>query len=171
MGRAFTQFAFSPALNAAQARYGARDHGERLGSHASRRETLTDELIGFIATPDSFFVGTANRNGWPHLQHRGGPAGFLKGLDDRTVAFPDYEGNKQYIAVGNLTEIDQIWGHSAIIDDDPVLFRRVGDPDYPATVARIIRIDVKAWDLSCRRHFPKLVRERSTKSDEVSSKQ
>jgi uncharacterized protein len=176
MARAFTQIAFSPAVKAAQTRYHAREYGELLERRDPPRHLLTDDLISFVATADSFFIGTANREGWPHVQHRGGPPGFLKVLDNRTLAFADFSGNKQYITVGNLTENNRvllflieyergrrlkIWGRGAVVDDDAELFQRVVDADYPAKVERIIRVDVEAWDLNCRQHFPKLVRERN----------
>jgi hypothetical protein len=171
--------AFSPAVKAAQERYGARVHGERLERHAVPRDRLNDDLIAFIAATDSFFIGTASDDGWPYIQHRGGPAGFLKVLDDRTLAFADYAGNRQYITVGNLAENDRmilfiidyergrrlkIWGRARVLDDDPGLIARVRDPGYPAKIERVIRIDVTAWDLNCRQHFPKLVRERSSQA-------
>jgi predicted pyridoxine 5'-phosphate oxidase superfamily flavin-nucleotide-binding protein len=173
MARAFTQVAFSPAVKAAQQRYGAREHGEQLERHGSPRDRLNDDLIAFIAATDSFFIGTASRDGWPHVQHRGGPPGFLKVLDDRTLAFADHAGNRQYITVGNLAENDRvllflidyergrrlkIWGRARAIDDDPALIARVADAGYPAKVERVIRIDMIGWDLNCRQHFPKLVR-------------
>jgi uncharacterized protein len=176
MPRAFTQLAFSPAVKAAQARYGAREHGALLENRDPPRDRLNADLAAFVAAADSFFIGTASGDGWPHVQHRGGPAGFLKVLDDHTLAFADFSGNKQYITVGNLAEnnrvmlflIDyergrrlKIWGRASVIDDDPALFRRVSDADYPAQVERVIRIDVEAWDLNCRQHFPKLVRAKS----------
>jgi predicted pyridoxine 5'-phosphate oxidase superfamily flavin-nucleotide-binding protein len=102
MPRAFTRLAFSTAVKAAQARYGAREHGAKLERAEPSRERLNDELIAYIAQVDSFFIGTANSEGWPHVQHRGGPAGFLKVLDDHTLSFADYAGNKQYITIGNL---------------------------------------------------------------------
>jgi uncharacterized protein len=178
MPRAFTRLAFSEAVKTAQARYGARAHGERLESaRQAPRDRLNDDLTAFIAAADSFFIGTASGDGWPHVQHRGGPPGFLKVLDERTLAFADYSGNKQYITVGNLAENDRvmlfiidyergrrlkIWGRASIIEDDAALFRRVSDADYPAHVERVIRIEVEAWDLNCRQHFPRLIRERSS---------
>jgi len=173
MIRAFTKLAFSHAVKAAQSHYGAREHGERLEHKEPPRERLNDDLTAFIAAADSFFIATASQNGWPYMQHRGGPAGFLKVLDDRALAFADYAGNMQYITVGNLAENDRvllflidyergrrlkIWGRATVIDDDPALFKRVRDPDYPGKVERVIRIMVEAWDLNCRQHFPKLVR-------------
>jgi len=173
MTRTFTQIAFSPSVKAAQTRYGARDHAESIAQREPARDRLNDDIIAFIAASDSFFIGTANGEGWPHVQHRGGPAGFLKVLDDRTLAFADFSGNQHYISVGNLAEnnrillflIDyersrrlKIWGHAAVVDDDPELLSRVHDPDYPAVIERVIRIEVKAWDLNCRQHLPKLKR-------------
>lgn len=176
MSPAFTQFAFSPAVKAAQGRLGAREHGERLAHKDPPRDRLNDDLIDFIASADSFFIGTASSEGWPHVQHRGGPPGFLKVLDEHTLAFADYAGNRQYITVGNLSENDRvllflidyergrrlkIWGRATVIEDDTALITRVSDPDYPAKVERAMRIDVKGWDLNCCRHFPKLVRQAS----------
>lgn len=174
MARAFTRLAFSASVKAAQTRYGAREHGARLESAEPPRDNLNGDLTAFIAGTESFFIGTASRDGWPHVQHRGGPRGFLKVLDPRTLAFADYAGNKHYITVGNLAENDRvmlfvidyergrrlkIWGRGRVIDDDPALSAKVTDPDYPAKVERIIRIDVLAWDLNCRQHFPNLVRQ------------
>jgi len=176
MPRAFTQLAFSPAVKATQARYGTREHGARIEAMAPARDRLNGDLMSFIASADSFFIGTANREGWPHVQHRGGPAGFLKVLDDRTLAFADFAGNRQYITTGNLSENDRvflflidyergrrlkIWGRATVLNDATALFAQVSDPDYPAVVERIIRIAVEAWDLNCRQHFPKLLREQN----------
>lgn len=178
MTRAFTQLAFSSAVKAAQTRYGSREHAALLERREPARDRLNDDLMAFIDAADSLFIGTASHDGWPHVQHRGGPPGFLKVLDDRTLAFADFSGNRQYITVGNLAENDRamiylidyergrrlkIWGRARIVDDDPALFRRVSDADYPAHIERIIRIDVMAWDLNCRQHFPRLIRERSSR--------
>lgn len=173
MGRAFTRLAFSRAVKAAQARYGARAHGARLEAAAGARDRLDDDIVAFVAGVDSFFVGTASSAGIPHVQHRGGPAGFLKVIDRQTLAFADYAGNRQYITVGNLSENDQvmlllidyetgrrlkIWGRAAAFDADPALLAQVTDADYPAAVERVIRVEVLAFDLNCRQHIPKLVR-------------
>jgi uncharacterized protein len=180
VSRAFTRLAFSPSVKAAQMRYGTREHGERTERAEPTRDRLNADLAAYIAAADSFFIGTASRDGWPHVQHRGGPAGFLKVLDERTLAFADYSGNKQYITIGNLAENDRvmlfiidyergrrlkIWGHATIVDDDPALLQRVRDSDYPANVEHVIRIDLKAWDLNCRQHFPKLVRARPASAE------
>jgi uncharacterized protein len=173
MARAFTQLAFSPSVEAEQARHGVRAFAARIAQRAPANDRLNDDLAAYIAAADSFFIGTASEDGWPHVQHRGGPAGFLKVLDDRTLAFANYIGNRQYITLGNLAENDRvllfiidyergrrlkIWGHAREIDDDPALLERVRDPGYPAAVDSVIRIDIAAWDLNCHQHFPKLVR-------------
>jgi predicted pyridoxine 5'-phosphate oxidase superfamily flavin-nucleotide-binding protein len=177
MSRAFTALGFSSAVKAAQARYGAREHALRLEQKHPANDRLTSELASFVAAADSFFIATASREGWPYMQHRGGPAGFLKVLDDRTLAFPDYAGNRQYITVGNLSENDRVvlflidyergrrlklWGCASVVDGDSALLARVADPDYPAKAERVIHIQVMAWDLNCRQHFPRLVRAPAT---------
>jgi uncharacterized protein len=174
MGRAFTQLTFTRAVKAAQGRYGAREHAARLEQVSQRNDRLNEGLTAFIADVDSFFIATTNRHGWPYAQHRGGPPGFLKVLDDRTLAFADYAGNKQYLTTGNLLENNRVclfvidyargrrlklWGHATVIDDDQALRARVRDPDYPAPVERIVRIALKAWDLNCHQHLPRLVNE------------
>jgi uncharacterized protein len=172
MTRAFTQLCFSPAVKDAQARYGARERGRLLENKEPANDRLNEDLKAFIGSAASFFIGTASRDGWPHVQHRGGPVGFLKILDERTLAFADYAGNQQYITVGNLTENDRvflflvdyergrrlkIWGRGAVIDDKPALIACVRDRAYPAKIERIIRISVEAWDVNCRQHLPKLI--------------
>jgi predicted pyridoxine 5'-phosphate oxidase superfamily flavin-nucleotide-binding protein len=107
MPRAFTQIAFSPAVKAAQRHYGSRELGELTENREPARDRLNADLAAYIGAADSFFIGTASRDGWPHMQHRGGPPGFLKLLDDRTLAFADFAGNKQYITTGNLSENDR----------------------------------------------------------------
>jgi predicted pyridoxine 5'-phosphate oxidase superfamily flavin-nucleotide-binding protein len=123
--------AFSASVKAAQTRYGAREHGARLEAAEPARDRLNDDLVAFLAGTDSFFIGTASSDGTPHVQHRGGPRGFLKALDRQTLAFADFAGNKQYITVGNLAENDRamllvidyergrrlkIWGRAKVVD-------------------------------------------------------
>jgi predicted pyridoxine 5'-phosphate oxidase superfamily flavin-nucleotide-binding protein len=173
MARAFTQLAFSSAVKAAQVRYGAREVGERLEQKDHPRDRLNDDLLAFVGAVDNFFIGTASTGGWPTCR----TAVDRRASSRCTLAFADYAGNRQYITVGNLSENDRvmlliidyergrrlkIWGRATVIDDRAV-FARVADPDYPAKVERIVRIDVQAWDLNCRQHFPKLIRERSSR--------
>ncbi|MBT6987536.1 MAG: pyridoxamine 5'-phosphate oxidase family protein, partial [Rhodospirillaceae bacterium] len=132
------------------------------------RTTISPDLVAFIAERDSFYMATANADGQPSLQHRGGPIGFLRVLDDTTLAFADFTGNRQYISVGNLSENDKvslflidypnrrrikIWGRAQVIDDDPALNQQLSDPDYKAEVEAAMVINVEAWDINCSKHI------------------
>ena len=172
MTRAFTSLAFTPSVRAVQARYGVREHNERAAAREPDRASLSDEMQQRIGHANSVIVGTASRDGWPHVQHRGGPPGFIKVLGPSELAFADYSGNRQYITVGNLAENDRIflflldygertrlkiWGRAEAIEDNPELLERVRDPDYKARVERVIRVRVEAWDTNCTSHIPHLV--------------
>jgi uncharacterized protein len=174
MTRAFTSLAFSPSVRAMQDHYGSRARMEALEARDPERAVLSDEMQDRLRRANSIIIGTASREGWPHVQHRGGPRGFIKVLAPDELAFADYSGNWQYISVGNLAENDRmflllldyaertrlkIWGRGEVIDDDPALLERVRDPDYPARVERVIRMHVEAWDTNCNSHIPKLVPE------------
>jgi uncharacterized protein len=172
MTRAFTRLAYTASVRAAQERNGARAHSERMAERPPARDSLPEELQARVARAKSVIIGTANLQGWPHLQHRGGPRGFIKVLGPRTLAFADYSGNRQYITVGNLAENDRvllllidydartrlkIWGRATVVDDDPALLAAVREPDYPARVERVICISIEAWDTNCSSHIPRLV--------------
>ncbi len=172
MTRAFTDLAFSPSVRATQARYGSRERMQQLAERGPSRAVLPEELLDRVRGANSVIIGTASRDGWPHVQHRGGPVGFIKVLAPDELAFADYSGNRQYISVGNLAENDRmilllldyaertrlkIWGRGTVIDDDPALLKRVRDADYPARVERVIRLHVEAWDTNCDSHIPLLV--------------
>jgi predicted pyridoxine 5'-phosphate oxidase superfamily flavin-nucleotide-binding protein len=168
MSRAFARIAFTEAVKEAQRRNDARQNGERLESHPVANDALTPDLARFIAERDSFFIATASAEGWPYVQHRGGPPGFLRVLDERTLAFADFAGNRQYLTVGNLAGNDRvhlflvdwvharrlkIWGRAEIVGD-PALAASVAPDDYPARTERVVRIRIDAWDLNCRQHIP-----------------
>ena len=172
MTRAFTALAFTPSVRAAQLRLGSRERMEKLAAREPDRATLPEEMQDRLRRANSIIVGTASLEGWPHIQHRGGPRGFIKVLAPDELAFADYRGNRQYISIGNLAENERmflllmdyaagtrlkIWGRGTVVEDDPVLLERVRDPDYPAAVERVIRIHVEAWDTNCDSHIPKLV--------------
>jgi hypothetical protein len=172
MTRAFTDLAFTPSVRAAQLRYGSRELNEHLAAREPDRAVLSDEMQQRIARANSVIVGTASRDGWPHLQHRGGPPGFIKVLGPAALAVADYRGNRQYITVGNLAENDRmflllmdyeartrlkVWGRGEAIEDDPALLEQVRNPDYKARVERVIRMRVEAWDTNCSSHIPHLV--------------
>jgi predicted pyridoxine 5'-phosphate oxidase superfamily flavin-nucleotide-binding protein len=170
--RAFTRLAYTSSVRAVQSRLGAREHNERVAGRPPERADLPDEMQARLRRANSIIIGTASLEGWPHLQHRGGPRGFIKVLDPRHLAFADYSGNRQYITVGNLAENDRallllmdyaartrlkIWGRATVLENDPVALEVARDPDYPARVERVIRIAVEAWDTNCNSHIPHLL--------------
>jgi len=158
---------FSEAVRATQARYGASEVGDRILARGWR--TAVDADLGeFLAAQDSFYLSTASADGRPYIQHRGGPMGFLKILDDKTLAFADFRGNKHYITAGNLSENDQafiflmsyaaqtrikIWGRAEVVDDDPSLIAALSDTAYDGVIERAIKFHVEAWDINCRQHI------------------
>ena len=170
MTRAFTAPTFSQAVKDAQLRYVTREFCTAVEAKDPPNDVLTELTADYIRGCDSFVIGTSSREGWPHVQHRGGPKGFLRILDPRTLAFADYAGNKQYITVGNLAENDRvflflldyrqrrrlkIWGRGEAVEGDHELLARVEDPRYQARIERVIRVRVEAWDFNCRQHIPR----------------
>lgn len=167
MTRAFARLAFTESVKEAQRRNGARANAERLENHPATRDALTPELAHYIAERDSFFMATASREGWPYVQHRGGPPGFLKVLDERTLGFADFSGNRQYLSIGNLAENDRvhlflmdwaharrlkIWGRAEVVQD-AALIEALMPAGYDAKPERAIRIHVEAWDMNCNQHI------------------
>jgi predicted pyridoxine 5'-phosphate oxidase superfamily flavin-nucleotide-binding protein len=132
--------------------------------------TVTPDLRRFVEASRSFFMATANREGQPYIQHRGGPPGFLRVLDERTLGFADYAGNRQYITLGNLAENPKahlflmdyaqrrrvkIWGEARVVEDDAELVRKLMPEDYRARPERAILFTVAAWDTNCPQHIPR----------------
>ena len=160
--------AFTPSVKAVQERLGSRKAYARMEAGGGWAVDLDDDVRAFIAAQTGAFLATASADGQPYVQHRGGPPGFLRVLDARTIAFADFRGNRQYITVGNLVEnprvqlflIDharrqrvKIWG-TARVSEDPALIARLTDASYDARVERAIVIDVVAWDVNCPQHIP-----------------
>src|SRR5512147_3065927 len=108
MARAFAEIAFTDSVKAAQSRYGTRHANMRLEFDEERRDTLSKHEIAFLAERDSFYLGSVGENGWPYVQHRGGPKGSLKVLDEKTIGFADFRGNRQYLSVGNVSADDRV---------------------------------------------------------------
>ena len=170
MVRAFAKIAFTPGIKAAQTRMGSREaySGAELG--ADEVVELGSHEIEFITARDSFYQGTVGENGWPYVQHRGGPPGFLKVLDPRTIGYADFAGNRQYISVGNLSGDDRVslilmdypgqrrlklWGRARLVDEDaePALVARLESPHYRARVERGVVIRVEAFDWNCPKYI------------------
>jgi uncharacterized protein len=133
---------------------------------------MTQDLAAFIADARSFYLSTASTEGQPYIQHRGGPAGFLKILDDKMLAFADYSGNKQYITIGNLAENPKayifimdyvhqrrvkLWGTAKVIEGDEELLSKLSDPGYRARPERVIVFTLEAWDQNCPQHIPRML--------------
>ncbi len=162
--------AFTPAVKEQQARLGSRSQYERMEQGDGWPDTITPDLGSFIATVQSFYLGTASRDGQPYIQHRGGPPGFLHVLDDRTVGFADFAGNRQYITAGNLSENPRaflflmdytrqirikIWGMARIVEDDDTLLANLRPTENQYRAERSILFAVSAWDRNCRQHIPR----------------
>ncbi|GAA0585266.1 pyridoxamine 5'-phosphate oxidase family protein [Caenispirillum bisanense] len=170
MARAFADITFTPSVKAAQARYGSRAANEGFERAANRAAVLTAREADFIAARDGFYQATVSETGWPYVQFRGGPPGFLKVLDDRTIGYADFRGNVQYISTGNI-EADgrvslilmdyanrrrlKIWARARIVheDEDPGLLARLEIPTYRARVERAVVMTVEALDWNCPQHI------------------
>jgi predicted pyridoxine 5'-phosphate oxidase superfamily flavin-nucleotide-binding protein len=161
--------AFTDSVKAIQQREGSRQVYARMEQSGGFETAITPELIGFIGEQTSFFLATANSEGQPYIQHRGGPQGFLHVLDANTLAFADYRGNRQFISMGNLTDnpkvhvflIDyaqrkrvKIWGTARVVDADAALLARLTPPGYESRAQRAFVIHVEAWDANCPQHIP-----------------
>ena len=158
---------FSPAIRSVQERLGTRGQMENLESRDYWKAELSEDQVAFIRARDSFYFGTASRQGRPYVQHRGGPRGFLRVESASTLWFPDFSGNRQYISVGNLSENDQafiflmdytnrrrlkLWGRAQVTARETVPKEASGLPDS-APVERIIRFQIDALDENCRRYI------------------
>lgn len=160
---------FTPAVKAIQTRKGSRSGYAHMEEGGGWRTEIDEVLAAFISEQTSFFLATATADGQPYIQHRGGPAGFIKVLDRTTLAFADYKGNRQYITQGNLSEnpkayiflIDyvnrrriKIWGEARVIEDDQALTTALMPKDYKARPEQTILFKIKAWDSNCPQHIP-----------------
>jgi predicted pyridoxine 5'-phosphate oxidase superfamily flavin-nucleotide-binding protein len=161
--------AFTPAVKAIQTRKGSREGYAQVERDGGWRTDIDDKLAGFLADTNSFFIATATADGQPYIQHRGGPKGFVKVLDKRTIAFADYAGNRQFLTQGNLSENPKahifimdyahrrrvkIWGEAQIIDDDPALLDSLMPKGYRARPEQVILFRIAAWDTNCPQHIP-----------------
>lgn len=161
--------AFTPTVKAVQARKGSRRSYERLEAKGGWEDRITPDLAGFIECQTSVFLATANREGQPYIQHRGGPTGFLRMVDDRTIGFVDFTGNRQYITAGNLLDnpkaylflIDyvhqrriKIWGTARVVEGDAELIAKLMPEAYKARPEQVILFTVSAWDANCPQHIP-----------------
>ena len=165
-----SDIAFTPAVKQIQAAKGSRTGYAKMEQSRGWKTSITPDLTEFLSDLDMFYLGTANAQGQPYIQYRGGPPGFLKVLDDKTLAFADFGGNRQYITLGNLADNPKafiflmdyahsrrvkVWGTARVVEDDPALLDRLSDPAYPGKVERAIVFSVEAWDINCPQHIHK----------------
>lgn len=170
MASAFASITFTEHVKTVQERLGSRDAYSRYEQDPVEEPVLGIHEIAFIEARDSFYLGTVGETGWPYVQHRGGPAGFLKVLDERTIGYADFSGNRQYISTGNLAGDDRvslflmdyttqtrlkILGRAQVVDDesDSELLRRLDNPNYRARVERSIVVRIEGFDWNCPKYI------------------
>jgi predicted pyridoxine 5'-phosphate oxidase superfamily flavin-nucleotide-binding protein len=166
-----TDVAFTPAVKAVQTRRGSRESYARMEAKGGFRTAVTPDLAGFLSEVRSFYLATANAGGQPYIQHRGGPPGFLRVVDERTLGFADFKGNRQYITTGNLAENPRayifvmdyaqrrrvkLWGRARVVEDDPNLLARLWPEGYAARPEQVVLFEVEAWDTNCPQHIPQM---------------
>lgn len=164
--------AFSSSVKAEQVRHGSRPQYERMERSKGWATTITPDLAASTAETRSFYLATASAGGQPYVQHRGGPPGFLRPLNDKTLAFADYRGNRQYITAGNLAENPRafifimdyvhqrrtkLWGTARVVEGDAALLSKLLEPGYRAVPERAIVFTLEAWDRNCPQHIPKML--------------
>ncbi|MCP9988014.1 pyridoxamine 5'-phosphate oxidase family protein [Streptomyces sudanensis] len=166
----YGQLLFTPAVREHQERHGSRRNYEHMTAGPAHADRLTRDEAGFAATRTSFYLASTSSTGWPYVQHRGGPPGFLQALDEKTLAFADYRGNKQYITTGNLDTDDRVAlllmdypsrsrlkilgrARTAGVEEWPEAAGALLPGGYRAAVERIVLIDVEAYDWNCPQHI------------------
>jgi predicted pyridoxine 5'-phosphate oxidase superfamily flavin-nucleotide-binding protein len=176
VGNEFGEIAFTPSVKAMQEKLGSRKAYAALEVGEHHNSELGSDESNFIVARDSFYMATVSETNWPYVQHRGGPAGFVKVLDARTLGFADYRGNRQYVSVGNLLKNDRVslffmdyphrtrlklLGHAELIGTERTeLLKSLSVSEYKAKVERGILIHVAAYDWNCPQHItPRFTRE------------
>ena len=165
-----SDIAFTPAVKAIQSEKGSRSSYSKMEERGGWKTSVTPDLEAFLSELDMFYLGTSNLKGQPYIQYRGGSAGFLRVLDEKTLGFGDFGGNRQYITLGNLSENPRafiflmdyvnrrrikLWGTARVVEDDPGLLERQRDRDYPGGVERAILFSIESWDVNCPQHIHK----------------
>jgi predicted pyridoxine 5'-phosphate oxidase superfamily flavin-nucleotide-binding protein len=170
MGHRFAELAFTDRVKAVQEQLGSRQGYAKFDGGEMHHDRLGPPEAAFLAARDSFYMATVGETGWPYVQHRGGPKGFVKVLDERTIGFADFRGNRQYVSLGNLLEDDRVSlilvdypnrrrlkllgrARSITADKDPITLERLELPGYRAKVERGILVTVEAFDWNCPQHL------------------
>ena len=170
--KTFAEIAFTPAVRALQSAQGSRAAYARMQAAAEPGEGLGARETEFLSNADSFYMATVSETGWPYVQHRGGPPGFLKVVSPARVAFADFGGNRQYITTGNLAENPRamiflmdyqnrqrvkIWGTARVVEHDAELNARLFPEGYKARAEAVILFTIEAWDANCPQHIPQML--------------
>ena len=164
-----SDIAFTPSVKAIQTRRRSRAAYAAMEAQGGFRTVIDETLMGFLAQVDTAYLATTSAAGQPYAQHRGGPKGFIKVVDERTLGFVDYSGNRQYITTGNLAENDKaflflmdyahrrrikLWGRARVVEGDEALIRRLMPEGYKARPEQVVLFEIDAWDTNCPQHIP-----------------
>lgn len=168
MGPYSSDIAFTPSVKAIQTEKGSRSNYARMEQGGGWETTVTSELRSFLAELDMFYLGTANAQGQPYIQYRGGSPGFLRVVDSQTLGFGDFAGNRQYITLGNIAENPKafiflmdyarsrrikLWGKLRMVEGEAKLLEQLRDDAYPGKVERALLFEIEAWDVNCPQHI------------------
>ena len=171
MTRPSSDVAFTPPSRPSRPSAARASATPRRRQKGGWRTTVTPDLAGFLAEVRSFYLATASADGQPYVQHRGGPPRFLRVVDERTLGFADFKGNRQYITTGNLAENGKafifimdyaqrrrvkLWGRARVVESDAALLARLWPEGYEARPEQAILFDIEAWDTNCPQHIPQL---------------
>jgi len=169
-GQPTSDVAFTETVKALQSKAGSRETYAKVEARGGWADRITPQLADFIAQRNSFYLATVNAEGQPYIQHRGGPPGFLKPIDDQTLVMADFRGNRQYISQGNLRESRKafiflmdyarrrrikIWGEAWMVEDDDALLQLAMPEGYAAAPERVLVFRITAWDPNCPQHIPR----------------
>ena len=164
-----SDIAFTPSVKGVQTRRHSRGHYAKIEAQGGFRTEIDETLTGFLAQVDTAYLATASAAGQPYAQHRGGPKGFIRVLDERTIGFADFAGNRQYVSTGNLAENDhaflflmdyanrrriKLWGRARVVEDDADLLASLMPQGYRARPEQAVLFEVEAWDSNCPQHIP-----------------
>ena len=168
MNAVTSDIAFTPQVKSVQERLGSRAGYASMEERGGWQSEIGPQLAEFVAQRDSFYLGTASADGQPYIQHRGGPKGFLRVLDEHTLAFADFSGNRQYISMGNLEENPKgfiflmdypnrrrikLWGELEVVENNSELLEQLADPEYKGKPERAFVFHLVAWDVNCPQHI------------------
>ncbi|MEO6607565.1 MAG: pyridoxamine 5'-phosphate oxidase family protein [Aestuariivirga sp.] len=161
--------AFTPSVKAIQTAKGSRGTYARIEARGGFHTVIDDGLVQFLSEVDTAYLATATLEGQPYAQHRGGPKGFIRVIDEHTLGFVDFVGNRQFISTGNLAENPKaflflmdyahrrrikLWGRAKVVPADAALLEKLMPDDYAARPDQVILFDVEAWDVNCPQHIP-----------------